>query len=178
MITSTNTAANKKPIREKSKASVAVFVPVAFLMPCHGCFRACDIVRACWTRELVKLTARPSGSQTSQGRFGKSTATARAPHRAPACFARPVARTGELTENGMHRVDVFRTNQRRTRDAGLNADICCHTFRATRMTAYPENGGTLENAQVMAAHESPRTTKPYVRTSDEITLGEVKRIII
>lgn len=87
-------------------------------------------------------------------------------------------RTGELTENAMHRVDVFRMIQRRARDAGLNADICCHTFRATGITAYLDNGGTLENAQAMAAHESPRTTKLYDRTDDAITLDEVERIVI
>ena len=38
-------------------------------------------------------------------------------------------------------------------------------------------GGTLENAQAMAAHESPRTTKLYDRTGDE-TLDEVERISI
>jgi hypothetical protein len=38
--------------------------------------------------------------------------------------------------------------------------------------------GTLENAQAMAAHESPRTTKLYDRTGDEITLDEVERITI
>ncbi len=37
-------------------------------------------------------------------------------------------------------------------------------------------GGTLENAQAM--HESPRTTKLYDRTGDEITLDEVERIAI
>jgi integrase len=63
-------------------------------------------------------------------------------------------------------------------DAGLSADICCHTFRATGITAYLENGGTLENAQLMAAHESPRTTKLYDRTGGEITLDEVERIVI
>jgi integrase len=54
----------------------------------------------------------------------------------------------------------------------------CHTFRATGITAYLEAGGTLENAQAMAAHESPRTTKLYDRTGDEITLDEVERITI
>jgi hypothetical protein len=39
-------------------------------------------------------------------------------------------------------------------------------------------GGTLENAQAMAAHESPRTTKLYDRTGDEITLDEIERINI
>ena len=46
------------------------------------------------------------------------------------------------------------------------------------VTAYLEAGGTLENAQAMAAHESPRTTKLYDRTGDEITLDEVERITI
>jgi hypothetical protein len=43
-------------------------------------------------------------------------------------------------------------------------------------TAYLENGGTIENAQLIAAHESPRTTKLYDRTGDEITLDEVEWI--
>ncbi len=38
------------------------------------------------------------------------------------------------------------------------------------------HGGTIENAQAIAARESPRTTKLYDRTSDEITLDEVERI--
>jgi integrase len=87
-------------------------------------------------------------------------------------------RTGELTETAMHRVDVFRMIQRRARDAGLDSGVCCHTFRATGITAYLENKGTLENAHAMAAHESPRTTKLYDRTSDAVTLDEVERIAI
>jgi hypothetical protein len=51
-------------------------------------------------------------------------------------------------------------------------------FRATGITAYLSNGGTIEKAQQIAAHESPRTTKLYDRTSDEITLDEVERILI
>ena len=46
----------------------------------------------------------------------------------------------------------------------------------TGVTVYLENGGRLEHAQQMAAHESPRTTKLYDRTKDEITIGEVERI--
>jgi integrase/recombinase XerD len=87
-------------------------------------------------------------------------------------------RTGELTENPMSRVHVWQMIQRRARDAGLSGDICCHTFRATGITAYLDNGGTLENAQLMAAHVSPRTTKLYDRTGDEITIDEVERIVI
>ena len=42
----------------------------------------------------------------------------------------------------------------------------------------PEAGDTLEKAQAMAAHESPRTTKLYDRRGDEITLDEIERITI
>ncbi len=38
------------------------------------------------------------------------------------------------------------------------------------------DGGTLEKAQRMAAHESAKTTKLYGRTDDTITLDEVERI--
>jgi integrase len=76
------------------------------------------------------------------------------------------------------RVDAWRMIQRRTADLGIRIRVGCHTFRATGITAYLEAGRTLENAQAMAAHESPRTTKLYDRTGDEITLDEVERITI
>jgi integrase len=83
-----------------------------------------------------------------------------------------------LTDKAMNRVDAWRMVQRRAAELGMRARIGCHTFRATGITAYLDAGGTLENAQAMAAHESPRTTKLYDRTGDEITLDEVERITI
>ena len=53
-----------------------------------------------------------------------------------------------------------------------------HTFRATGITAYLKNNGTLEHAQTLANHASSRTTKLYDRRSDEISLDEVKKIAI
>jgi site-specific recombinase XerD len=91
---------------------------------------------------------------------------------------RTVDRSGVPTANRMSRNDVLRMIKRRAEAAGLPPAICCHTFRATGITAYLENGGTIENAQAIAAHESPRTTKLYDRTGDEITLDEVERIQI
>jgi hypothetical protein len=44
--------------------------------------------------------------------------------------------------------------------------------------AYLTNGGTLEHAQSMAAHESPRTTKLYDRTKERLTQDEIERIVI
>ncbi len=42
----------------------------------------------------------------------------------------------------------------------------------------PQNGGTLEKAQLMAAHASTRTTQLYDRRSEEVSLDEVERIVI
>jgi integrase/recombinase XerD len=78
-------------------------------------------------------------------------------------FRSGVRRTGTLAATAMHRVDAWRMVQRRAAELGMKVKIGCHTFRATGITAYLEAGGTLENAQAMAAHESPRTTKLYDR---------------
>ena len=93
-------------------------------------------------------------------------------------FRTAAGRTGTLTEKPMNRVYAWRMIQRRASGLGIKIRIGCHTFRATGITAYLEAGGTLEKAQAMAAHESPRTTKLYDRTGDEITLDEVERITV
>ena len=87
-------------------------------------------------------------------------------------------KTGRLTNRRVDRRNVLDMVKRRGKEAGLPSRTCCHSFRATGITAYLENGGTIENAQAIAAHESPRTTKLYDRTSDDITLDEIERIMI
>ena len=91
---------------------------------------------------------------------------------------RTVSRNRSLTPRRMHRADVLRMIKRRARKAGLPDRICCHTFRATGITAYLEGGGSLEHAQRIAAHNSVRTTKLYDRRSDAVSLDEIERIII
>jgi site-specific recombinase XerD len=92
---------------------------------------------------------------------------------------RTAVRTGEsLTRNPMRTADVWRMIQRRAKKAGIKTPINCHSFRATGITNYLEHSGTLEKAQQMAAHSSPRTTKLYDRTNDQITLDEVEKIQI
>lgn len=93
-------------------------------------------------------------------------------------FRSVAGRSGQLTENGMSSTDVLRMIKRRGKAIGLPVEVCCHTFRATGITTYLENGGTVEKAQAIAAHESPRTTKLYDRRSDAISLDEIERIII
>ena len=91
---------------------------------------------------------------------------------------RSMTTVGTFSRNRMSRVDVFRMVKRRVRRAELGVAANCHTFRATGITAYLLNGGSVENAQAIAAHESPRTTKLYDRTADEISLDEIERIVI
>jgi len=93
-------------------------------------------------------------------------------------FRSAAGKTGTLTDKPMNRIDAYRMIRRRTAEAGFKQKLGCHVFRATGITAYLEAGGTLENAQAMAAHESPRTTKLYDRTDDAVTLDEVERITI
>jgi integrase len=93
-------------------------------------------------------------------------------------FRTAAGKTKTLTAKPMRESDAYKMVRRRAKDAGIETPIGCHSFRATGITNYLENGGTLEKAQVMAAHSSPRTTKLYDRTSDQITLDEVERIAI
>ena len=81
-----------------------------------------------------------------------------------------------LADTPMSQADAWRIIRRRAVVAGIHAPIGNHTFRATGITAYLGNGGALEHAQSMAAHESPRTTKLYERTKERLTQDEVERI--
>ena len=74
-----------------------------------------------------------------------------------------------LSANPITQPDAWRMIRRRAVAAGIADAIGCHTFRATGITAYLANGGALEHAQEMAAHESPRTTKLYDRTRERVT---------
>jgi site-specific recombinase XerD len=93
-------------------------------------------------------------------------------------FRTAFGKTGMLTAKRVHRNDALRMVKRRALGAGILSPIGCHTFRATGITAYLLNNGSLEKAQMMAAHESPRTTKLYDRTNDQISLDEVERILL
>ena len=93
-------------------------------------------------------------------------------------FRTAIGKTKTLSDRRMSRHAALKMIQRRAKKAGILTAVCCHSFRATGITNYLEHGGTLEKAQQMAAHESPKTTKLYDRTSDAITLDEVERIAI
>ncbi|WP_246767444.1 tyrosine-type recombinase/integrase [Rhizobium leguminosarum] len=85
---------------------------------------------------------------------------------------------GRLSGNALPQANAYAMVQRRTIAAGITTAVCNHTFRATGITAYLKNGGTLEKAANMANHSSIRTTQLYDRRSDDLNLDEVERILI
>jgi len=93
-------------------------------------------------------------------------------------FRSAIRKTDLLSASRMTRNDVYRMVRRRAAAAGIETAVGCHSFRATGITNYLVNGGTLEKAQQLANHESARTTKLYDRRDDKLTLDEVERITI
>ncbi len=84
--------------------------------------------------------------------------------------------TRRLGNTPLTQPDAFAMVRRRAKTAGIATNIGNHTFRATGITTYLKNGGTLENAAAMAGHASTRTTQIYDRRRDDITLAEVERV--
>jgi len=93
-------------------------------------------------------------------------------------FRSAKGKTGQLTDKPMAQADVYQMIRRRRLKAGIGTQIGCHSFRATGITTYMQNGGKLEVAQEMAGHESARTTGLYNRVDDEVSLDEVERVRI
>ena len=93
---------------------------------------------------------------------------------------RSAARSGgQLTGKRVCPADsAYEIIRRRAEAAGIGTKIGNHTFRATGITAYLKNGGTLEKAAAMANHASTRTTQLYDRRRDELSLDEVERVVI
>jgi site-specific recombinase XerD len=84
--------------------------------------------------------------------------------------------TGKLSSTPLPQANAYAMVGRRAIAAGIGTKISNHTFRATGITAYLKNGGTLQNAASMANHASTRTTQLYDRRHDEISQDEVERI--
>ena len=84
--------------------------------------------------------------------------------------------TGQLTRTPLPQANAYAMIARRAAAAGLKTKVGNHSFRATGITAYLKNGGTLEKAAAMANHASTRTTQLYDHRHDEMSLDEVERI--
>ena len=99
------------------------------------------------------------------------------PHNAP-LYRTAKGRTAELTDNPMTGKDVLRMVKRRFKDAGLPANLTCHTFRATTITNLLEQGVDIDDVRHLAGHSDCRTTKIYDRRAKEVTRNIVERISI
>jgi integrase len=86
--------------------------------------------------------------------------------------------TGQLTQSPLPQANAHAMVRRRAAAAGIMTLLGNHSFRATGITAYLKNGGTLEKAASMANHASTRTTQLYDRRREEMSLDEVERIVI
>jgi site-specific recombinase XerD len=86
--------------------------------------------------------------------------------------------TGRLTRTPLPQANAWAMVERRRSAAGIETKIGNHSFRATGITAYLKNGGTLEKAAMMANHASTRTTQLYDRRHDDMSLDEVERVVI
>ena len=84
--------------------------------------------------------------------------------------------TGKLTGTPLPQANAYAMVRRRAAAAGIRTRIGNHSFRATGITAYLKNGGTLERAAAMANHASTRTTQLYDRRREDMSLDEVERI--
>ena len=94
------------------------------------------------------------------------------------CSARSARGTGQLTRTVLPQANAYAMIRRRAVAAGIATKLGNHSFRATGITAYLKNGGTLEKAAAMANYASTRTTQLHDRRRDELSLDEVERIVI
>jgi integrase len=68
--------------------------------------------------------------------------------------------TDNLSRTVLPQANAYAMIRRRAAAAGIATRLGIHSFRATGITTYLKNGGTLEKAAAMANHASTRTTQP------------------
>jgi integrase/recombinase XerD len=90
-------------------------------------------------------------------------------------FPTILGRSHDLSNRRMTRRDGARLLQRRLKNAKIIGEYSPHSFRATGITNFLEQGGTLEAAP-LAGHADSRTTKLYDRRDQRILVEDVERI--
>ena len=91
-------------------------------------------------------------------------------------FPAAIGKTGKLSRRPLVRTDAADMLKRRLKQAELPAHYSPHSFRATGITNFLENDGTLEAAQRIAGHADSRTTKLYDRRGQKVLLEDMERI--
>ena len=121
-------------------------------MPCHHNLEAylCDYIERCG---LAADPARP-------------------------LFCTISRQTRRLSTTPLPQANAYQMLRRRAAAARIATKIGNNSFRATGITTYLQNGGTLEKPAVMANHASIRTTQLYDRRRFAVSLDEVERVVI
>jgi site-specific recombinase XerD len=91
-------------------------------------------------------------------------------------FPTTLGKIRKLGSRSITRIDGANLLKRRLKDAGIIGDYSPHSFRATGITNFLENGGTLEVAQRIAGHADSRTTKLYDRRGQKLLVEDMERI--
>ena len=81
-----------------------------------------------------------------------------------------------LSGRALGRDEALQMIKRRLKRAQLPSLFSNHSFRATGITTFLENGGQLETAQRIAGHADSRTTKGYDRRATRLELSEIVRV--
>ena len=121
------------------------------------------------SQTLVEALQQPNGTRFRDWRR----------QQAPFCsvlFPASIGKTGKLSRRPLVRTDAADMLKRRLKQAGLPAHYSPHSFRATGITNFLENDGTLEAAQRIAGHADSRTTKLYDRRGQKVLLEDMERI--
>jgi integrase/recombinase XerD len=75
-------------------------------------------------------------------------------------FRTAYKKTGQLTKNALHVIDIGRMVKRRLKDAGLPVRLSPHSFRVATITDLSEQGVALEDVQRLAGHAAPAHHPP------------------
>jgi hypothetical protein len=81
-----------------------------------------------------------------------------------------------LTRTPLQQAEAYEMIARRRNPADIATRFGSRSVRATKITAYLRNGGTLEKAAQMANHARTRTTRLYDRCREELSLDGVEQI--
>jgi site-specific recombinase XerD len=91
----------------------------------------------------------------------------------------PLFRTTGRSTGRPHRMtqqDAYRLIQRHAKRAGIKTRIGNHSMRATGITDYLKNEGSLSEARKMANHADTRTTQLYDRRGETASLDEYGKV--
>lgn len=85
-------------------------------------------------------------------------------------------RNGSLSGKPYDRTNALRMVKRRAENAGVSSRVVNHTFRATGITRFLENEGTIEEAQSIANHADSSTTRLYDRRNKSGLVKTMRRV--